>query len=382
MSGISVTPQPFALAGPPPAQAELLWQWRYTGTGIAACGTLTTTATTNADGNYLISGITGSRNGEAIAGLEPAGDAIPGNSGYPVDNLISRGGQLTVAGFGYATAAGNYANPYYANYLRPAVDQEVFTQPASSGFSEVPIAFRAERVPGVTVATAAPGVPGDMLSLHVIQAPRSGTLSLYGMTVQYVPGTRAHSQLETFSFDLQDRHGKATPVVTVIAAGDGSRTVTGAASGHTNVSLGNGNDVVTLAGSDNAVTLGSGFDVVNGGRDDAINLAGNATLAIHGTDEMVFAGKGNVTIKDFSTGLRLDIGPASGHDVMTGFLSDPSAVIGLAGGVGEYTDTAAVLSALKDDGHSGTLLPLGGNGWLDLVGVAPSQLHDANFQIG
>jgi hypothetical protein len=65
-----------------------------------------------------------------------------------------------------------------------------------------------------------------------------------------------------------------------------------------------------------------------------------------------------------------------------GFLSDPTGVVDLAGGVGGYTDTAGVLSALKEDGHGGTLLPLGGSSCLDFVGVAPSQLHTANFQIG
>jgi hypothetical protein len=320
MSGIPITPQPFALTGPAPAHAALLWDWRYTGTGITARGTLTTTSRTNADGYYLISGITGSRNGEAITGLESAGDAIPGNPGFPVDNLISRSGQLTANGFGYETADGNFANPFYANFLTPATYQEVYTQPASSGFSELPIAFRAARVPGVTVATAAPGIPGDALSLDVIRSPRHGSLYLDGTAVQYMSGGHDQFSLETFSFDLKDRYGNATPVITVIAGGNGSRAVAGAASGHTDISLGNGNDIVTLSGGENTVTLGSGFDVVHGGRNDTIYLTGNAALAIHGTDEMVFAGGGNVAINDFSNGLRLDIGPASGHDVLMGFL--------------------------------------------------------------
>jgi hypothetical protein len=112
-----------------------------------------------------------------------------------------------------------------------------------------------------------------------------------------------------------------------------------------------------------------------GGQDDAIYRAGNAGLAIHGTDEMVFAGKDDATINDFSKGLRLDIGPTCGHDVLMGFLSDPTAVIDLAGGVGGYADTAVVLLALTDDGHGGTLVPLGGGSGLDFVGVAPLQLY-------
>src|ERR1700757_2587464 len=45
-------------------------------------------------GGYHITGITGSRNGVAITRLEPAGEAIPGNPGFPVDNLVTAGGLL------------------------------------------------------------------------------------------------------------------------------------------------------------------------------------------------------------------------------------------------------------------------------------------------
>ena len=77
----------------------------------------------------------------AITGLEPTGEAIPGNSGFPVDNLITAGGLLTSHGFGFATADGNYANPFYADFRTPPRFLEVFTQPASMGFTEVPIQF-------------------------------------------------------------------------------------------------------------------------------------------------------------------------------------------------------------------------------------------------
>src|SRR5208283_5286254 len=72
---------------------------------------------------------------------------FPGNAGFPVDNLINASGLLTSNGFGFETADGNYANPYYADFLVPPAFFEVFTEPASMGFSELPIGFTAAIVP-------------------------------------------------------------------------------------------------------------------------------------------------------------------------------------------------------------------------------------------
>ena len=305
---------------------------------------------------------------------------------------------MTGNGFGYETASGNFANPFFADFLTPPTFREVIAQPA---FAEVSIQFQSDLVPGVTIATDAPANPGDTLSLVVVHAPRSGTLSLQGTTVQYVPpnvppnvpphvppnvppGKNSHAPV-TFSFDLQDQNGNSTPVVSVIAAGNGSHRMTGAASGHTDISLGKGNNIITLSGSRNAVTLGSGSDVVRGGSDDTISIAGsiagNTRLAISGSDEMVFVGGGNVAIDDHAKGLTLSIGPTIGHAVIAGFASDPNGVIDLTGGLGGFTDTTMVLSALQSDGRGGTLLSFGKGQFLDFAGVAPGQLHATNFHI-
>ena len=379
----SVTPEPFTLSGPLPGQAKLLWEWSYTADGIAASGTLTTTSRPGAGGYFQISAIAGSRNGDPIAGLEPAGEAIPGNEGFPVDNLINANGSLTSNGFGYETATGSFANPFFADFLNPPIYEEVFTQPA---FSEVPVQFQAHRVPGVTVATVGSAPPGDALSLVVLQTPRNGSLSLHGTSVQYVPAQHGPDGKNfrtpmTFSFDLQDQSGNTTPLVTVIAAGNGSHTLTGAASGYTDISLGNGDNTINLGGSNNTVMLGAGTDTVRGGSGDTINIVGNTRLAVHGTDEMVFIGGGSAAIEDFSTRLQVRIGPAIGRVEFSGFVSDPGSVIDLTGGVGGLTDTASVLSALASDGRGGTELSFGNGHLLDFVGVAQSQLHAANFHI-
>jgi hypothetical protein len=71
------------LATPLPAHASRIWDWSYTGTGIAASGTFTTTDTANGSGYYQIVGITGSRNGATITGLQPTGTPIPAMSLMP-----------------------------------------------------------------------------------------------------------------------------------------------------------------------------------------------------------------------------------------------------------------------------------------------------------
>ncbi|MEH1853987.1 MAG: PEP-CTERM sorting domain-containing protein [Nostoc sp.] len=130
----------------------LNWNWNYSGTGIAANGTLTTNDTPNDLGFYLISGITGTRNGETITGLQPAGTPIPGNEPFNVDNLISLNTQqLTGDGFGYSTSGGNYSNPFFASFLPTPGYLEVFSAPPIiPGFenlgledSQLPISFSA-----------------------------------------------------------------------------------------------------------------------------------------------------------------------------------------------------------------------------------------------
>ncbi len=134
------------------AASALNWNWNYSGTGIAANGIFTTNDTPNDLGFYQIFGITGTRNGETITGLQAAGTPIPGNEPFNVDNLISLNTQqLTTNGFGYSTSAGNYSNPFFADFLTPPGYLEVFSAipqiPGSQNFgpedTELPIRFSA-----------------------------------------------------------------------------------------------------------------------------------------------------------------------------------------------------------------------------------------------
>jgi hypothetical protein len=133
------------------ATASTLWQWQYSGSGITAAGTFTTVDSPDVDGGYLITGITGTRNGVAITGLQPPGTPIPGNEPYPVDDLVflGSGPQMTSDGFGFSLADGTYANPFYADFLPTPGYLEFFSTPpftgsgSGPGNTELPVQFSA-----------------------------------------------------------------------------------------------------------------------------------------------------------------------------------------------------------------------------------------------
>ncbi len=161
------------VAGTIQAASALSWSWNYSGTGIFANGTFTTNETPNDLGFYLISGISGTRNGETITGLQPTGTPIPGNEPFDVDNLVSLNvQQLTGDGFGYSTSQGNYSSPFFASFLPTPDYLEVFSAPPfipgfenlGSEDSELPINFSA------TIITVPE--PSSILSLIAL-----GTLS-------------------------------------------------------------------------------------------------------------------------------------------------------------------------------------------------------------
>lgn len=130
-------------------RAEALeWRWSYLGEGVAASGAFTTKDAPNADGFFEITGITGEANGVAITGLQAPQTSIPGNDGYPVDNLVrTEAPQLSLHGFGYALADGTYANPFYGAHFAKPDTYAFFSDPANRRTSEPPVAFTATIVP-------------------------------------------------------------------------------------------------------------------------------------------------------------------------------------------------------------------------------------------
>jgi hypothetical protein len=132
-----------------PANASRLWSWSYYGDNIAASGTFTTVDSPTPQGGYLITAISGTRNGTAITGLQETGTWIPGNEPYTVDNLIfpGSGPHLTKAGFGFALADGTYSNPFYADFLPEPAYLEFYSMPNSGSSTELPVTFAVTAIP-------------------------------------------------------------------------------------------------------------------------------------------------------------------------------------------------------------------------------------------
>ena len=140
-----------------PVHASIMWSWNYSGVGITASGTFTTLDSPDAQGGYLITAITGARNGQTITALQPTGTWIPGNEPYAVDNLVfaGPGPQLTKAGFGFALADGTYSNPFYADFLPTPGYLEFYSIPDSDSSTELAVTFSATKVSTPEPSTAA-----------------------------------------------------------------------------------------------------------------------------------------------------------------------------------------------------------------------------------
>lgn len=106
------------------ASAQQIWCWSLEGKGVSAGGSFITGGTADAEGFYPITAIAGTANSAAVTALQPIGTSIPGNSGYPVDNLVrATPPQLTKHGFGFAASDGTYHNPFHVDQYRDYVSR-------------------------------------------------------------------------------------------------------------------------------------------------------------------------------------------------------------------------------------------------------------------
>jgi hypothetical protein len=84
---------------------------------------------TLAHGFYQIVEISGAVNSASVTALQPTGTSIPGNSGFPVDNLVRvTVPQLTKHGFGFATSDGAYHNPFRLEPYRDHVSRPPYSE--------------------------------------------------------------------------------------------------------------------------------------------------------------------------------------------------------------------------------------------------------------
>jgi hypothetical protein len=123
------------------AVAQQLWCWSIVGSGVSAAGTLVIGSRADAEGFYPITAITGTADSAAITALQPRNTNIPGNAGYPVDNLIrDKAPQLTKHGLGFVTSDGVYHNPFYMEQYRDYISRPPY---ANGKGAEPTIQFKA-----------------------------------------------------------------------------------------------------------------------------------------------------------------------------------------------------------------------------------------------
>ncbi len=128
------------------ADAATLWRWTCEGPGLQAKGTFATDDKPDPNGFYTITSVAGEANGAAITGLQQARTAIPGNEGWPVDNLVrERKPQLSAGGFGFALADGYFVNPFFGARFKPPGFLAVISNPAKGVWREPRVSFSAVR---------------------------------------------------------------------------------------------------------------------------------------------------------------------------------------------------------------------------------------------
>jgi hypothetical protein len=163
------------------------------------------------------------------------------------------------------------------------------------------------------------------------------------------------------------------------------------------LSLEGSNDLVTIGSNSNlgfdgsddsfAATTGDGI-WVNSGAGDTIAGAGFTIYAaagtgftVGGTGDVAYAGLDDA-ITDGGSSTVFVINSNVGALSISGLGTDTTGVIDLLGGVGGYSTAALAFAALTSDGRGGSLLSLGSDGSIDLLGAAPSALRASNFSIG
>ena len=129
------------------ARAAARWRWTCEGEGFAASGEFTTADAPDADGFYEITAIKGEVNGVAITGLQPKGTSIPGNDGYPVDNLVRRRApQISVHGFGFSLADKTWVNPFHGAHFAAPGPYALLSDPATGRTREPSVTFTASQL--------------------------------------------------------------------------------------------------------------------------------------------------------------------------------------------------------------------------------------------
>jgi len=318
------------------ASTRLLeWEWAYfspadsAGGRIRAKGTFLTDYDLDGDGWYSIVSIRGQNKGVPITGLFPAGEAIPGNSGFPGDNLVrelgdsdwSAEGQLTGNGYQYSLADNSFVNVFFADFTEVPTykefrSREPFPEGLVSPNTEFDVSFRAE--PDFDLGDTASNILVD----------REGVSLLKGR------GGDDFYVVKSADVDVIERFGKGVDTVLssvgtrlglnvenlVLTGGDASQ---GIGNSLNNTLVGNAaNNKLKGKGGRDILVGGYGRDILTGGLDDDTFVF--SSIAVSGT---TFRARDRIT--DFRFGDRIDLSlidanlDAGGHQSFSFIDSDP-----------------------------------------------------------
>lgn len=154
LSGVALATGEIVLGFENPASAAVIWDWRYSGVNVFDGSGTFTTDDQAPDGSFLITGITGTSEGQPITALLPPGSGSN-------DNLLSPGfPQLTQFGFSYATLPPQMIPPPLYNLFY--ISGQYFLDPLVNDFLD-PRVIDFEAIARVIPPPATVPEPGSLI---------------------------------------------------------------------------------------------------------------------------------------------------------------------------------------------------------------------------
>ena len=317
-----------------------------------ASGALTTTGSSVDETAYLKSLVTPGLSGDSETITAVSGNATLGANGsvtYTPSSAASSSFTFTVTDEYGDTAIGtvNVTQQQPAPVVTPPiVVSHSGTVVNLSGSNDVVIG---PVTPTVASGTAGAPVSGPAAGFASITGPASNvTITAQGYDNTIIAG----GGNDVINAGLDGAH-------VTVSDGNGNNLVTdalGTLSDNVSVSLGDGNDSVSLRGYDNAITLGNGNNIVNAGAGiETVTLGnGNNSVSAGGYNNVITAGSGSNTI---NAGL--------GNDQVN--LAGGPARVSINGYSNAVSSTGGSVSISGDNGYSNIILA-GDNNTLVLGG--------------
>ena len=319
---------------------------------VVANGTLTTTGSSVDETAYLKSLVTPGISGDTETITAVSGNATLGANGsvtYTPTSAASSSFTYTVTDEYGDTAIGtvNVTQQQPAPVVTPPVV-------ASHSGTVVNLSGSNAVVTGPVTPTVASGVAGANVT-----GPAAGFATITGPASNVTITAQGYDNTITAGGGNDIINAGLDGANVTVSDGSGRNIVTdalGTLSDNVTVTLGDGNDSVTLRGYDNAITLGNGNNIVNAGAGiETVTLGnGNNSVTAGGYNNVITAGSGTNTI---NAGL--------GNDLVT--LAGGPATVTINGYSNSVSSTGGGVSISGDNGYSNIIL-VGENNTLVLGG--------------